>query len=60
LKPLDAPVLISIVPQMRSSTYLLAALAAVASASDVADLTKASFKEFADQPLGLVEFFAPW
>ncbi|GAA5878023.1 hypothetical protein JCM16303_002821 [Sporobolomyces ruberrimus] len=45
---------------MRTSTYLLAALAAVASASDVSDLTKDSFKQFADQPLGLVEFFAPW
>ncbi|GAA5864888.1 hypothetical protein JCM1840_004939 [Sporobolomyces johnsonii] len=34
--------------------------AALAAASDVADLTKDSFKEFANQPLSLVEFYAPW
>ncbi|GAA5964154.1 hypothetical protein JCM3765_005355 [Sporobolomyces pararoseus] len=45
---------------MRTSTFLLAAFAAIVSASDVTDLTKSSFKDFADQPLALVEFFAPW
>ncbi|GAA5895654.1 hypothetical protein JCM6882_000362 [Rhodosporidiobolus microsporus] len=45
---------------MRTSTFLLAALAAVASASDVVDLTKDTFADFSSADLSLIEFFAPW
>ncbi|GJN93840.1 hypothetical protein Rhopal_006899-T1 [Rhodotorula paludigena] len=46
---------------MRAAT-LLSVLGAVAaaSASDVADLTASTFADTANQPLALIEFFAPW
>ncbi|GAA5978659.1 hypothetical protein JCM11641_002803 [Rhodosporidiobolus odoratus] len=44
---------------MRAALFL-SALAAVVSASDVVDLTKSTFPDFAAEPLSLIEFFAPW
>lgn len=46
---------------MKSTTLSLLALAALASASDVLDLTKDTFKDAVSHDgLTLVEFFAPW
>ncbi|KAM0786152.1 hypothetical protein ACM66B_006960 [Microbotryomycetes sp. NB124-2] len=44
----------------RTFASLAALLAAVASASDVIDLNQSNFKDVAEQPLSLIEFFAPW
>lgn len=43
-----------------SASLSLALLAASASASDVVDLTQATFQGVASGPLSLIEFFAPW
>jgi protein disulfide-isomerase A1 len=46
---------------MRPFTTLALGLVAVASASDVASLTKDTFPDFVkENPLALLEFFAPW
>ncbi|BGP19804.1 hypothetical protein JCM10213_003113 [Rhodosporidiobolus nylandii] len=42
------------------AALLLSALAGLAAASDVADLTAKTFPDFAANDLSLIEFFAPW